>query len=144
MIGYLRGGDAQIFIDVIDEVRLCSDSPPGSNLTAILTLLLDSHHSHSVGQALDRTDLPPRIRRKCLSVLCKICGRQALLPKSLKIPLCYDRSDTPLYHGGYADVWKGEHEGLKVAVKVLRVYSTSDFEKITSVGLHSLSQSSPL
>ena len=42
-----------------------------------------------------------------------------------------------MYRGGYADVWKGEHQGLHVAVKVLRVYSTSDFEEITSVGSHS-------
>ncbi|KAF9646796.1 kinase-like protein, partial [Thelephora ganbajun] len=34
--------------------------------------------------------------------------------------------------GGYADVWKGEHQGCHVAVKVLRVYSTSDFAKIMS------------
>ncbi|KAF9646803.1 kinase-like protein [Thelephora ganbajun] len=101
MIGYLRGDDAQTFIDVIDE-------------------------------ALDLPGLSSRLRRKCLSVLCKICGRQALLPRSLQIPLCYDRSDTPLYQGGYADVWKGEHRGRPVAVKALRVYSTSDFDKITS------------
>ena len=30
----------------------------------------------------------------------------------------------------------GEHQGRKVAVKVLKVYSTSDFNKITSVGHH--------
>ena len=30
-------------------------------------------------------------------------------------------------------MWKGEHRGCNVAVKVLRVYSTSDFDKITSV-----------
>ncbi|KAF9789266.1 kinase-like domain-containing protein, partial [Thelephora terrestris] len=72
------------------------------------------------------------LRRKCLSALCKMCGRHALLPRSLKIPLCYDRSGTPLCHGGYADVWKGEYQGRQVAVKVLRVYYTSDFEKMTS------------
>ena len=77
--------------------------------------------------------LTPRLRRKCLSILCKICGRQSLLPSSLQIPLCYDQSDTPLYHGGYADVWKGQRQGCSVAVKVLRVYSTSDFDKIKSV-----------
>jgi len=33
-------------------------------------------------------------------------------------------------------VWAGEHQGLKVAVKVLRVYSTSDFNRITSVSHH--------
>jgi len=30
----------------------------------------------------------------------------------------------------------GEHQGRKVAVKVLKVYSTSDFIKITNVGHH--------
>ena len=63
-----------------------------------------------------------------------MCGNQALLPKSLQIPLCYNRLDTPLYHGGFADVWKGEHNGCGVAVKVLRVYSTGDLGKTISVG----------
>ena len=58
----------------------------------------------------------------------------------MQIPLHYDKSDAPLYHGGYADVWKGESQGHQVAVKVLRVYSTSDFEKITNVGFHYLSE----
>jgi hypothetical protein len=53
------------------------------------------------------------------------------------LPLCYDRSEDALYSGGYADVWKGEHEGRKVAVKVLRIYTTSNLRKVTSVG-HSL------
>ena len=30
----------------------------------------------------------------------------------------------------------GKHQGRKVAVKVLKVYSTSDFNKITSVSYH--------
>ena len=71
---------------------------------------------------------------RCLNTLCRICGREALLPRSVQIPLCYNRSDTPLYRGGYADVWKGEHQGRKVAVKVLGIYLTSDFNKITRVG----------
>ena len=86
-------------------------------------------------QALDLPDLPPRLRGKCLSALCRICRRQALLPRSLKIPICYNRSATPLYRGGFADVWKGEYQGRYVAVKVLRVYSTSDIGKIVRVSL---------
>ena len=35
-------------------------------------------------------------------------------------------------------MWKGKHKGRHVAVKVLRVYSTSDFNKITGVGSRSL------
>ena len=64
-----------------------------------------------------------------------MCGRQALLPKSLKIPICYKPSDVPLYRGGFADVWKGEHKGRHVAVKVLKVYSTDEIGKVTSVSV---------
>jgi hypothetical protein len=78
--------------------------------------------------------LEPQLRKRCLNTLCKICGRQALLPRSVQIPLCYDRSHTPLYRGGFADVWKGSYEGREVAVKVLVVYLTSDLDKITRVG----------
>ena len=38
-------------------------------------------------------------------------------------------------------MWKGEYKGRHVAVKALRVYSTSDFVKITSVGSHYLAKS---
>ena len=87
-------------------------------------------------QALDLPDLLPRLRCRCLSALCRICG-QGLLPRSLQIPICYNRSDTPLYRGGFADIWKGELQGRYVAVKVLRVYSTSDIGKITKVSWQS-------
>ena len=45
-----------------------------------------------------------------------------------------------MYRGGCADVWKGKYRDLQVAVKVLRVYSTSDFEKIKSVRFKILSK----
>ena len=75
----------------------------------------------------------PKLRKKTLSALCKICGRQALLPRSLQIPFTYDQSDHPLFSGGYADVWMGEHRSRKVAVKVLRLSMTSNLGKIISV-----------
>ena len=78
--------------------------------------------------------LTSRLRKKCLSALCKICGCHGLLPRSLQIPIFYDRSKDPLRGGGYADVWMSEYQGCKVAVKVLRVYSTSNLAKIMNVG----------
>ena len=76
-----------------------------------------------------------RLRNECLRVLCRICGRQALLPRSLlQTPRCYDLSDGPFYRGGFADVWMGEYEGRKVAVKVPRTYSAKDFGRIARVG----------
>jgi len=81
-------------------------------------------------EALDFSTLSPWLRRQYLTTLCCICSRRALLPKSLQIPLCYDRLQVPQCRGGYADVWIGDHQGQPVAAKVLRVCSKSDFEKI--------------
>ncbi|KAF9643032.1 kinase-like protein [Thelephora ganbajun] len=77
---------------------------------------------------LDR--LPQQIYKRCLRYLYRICGRHALLPKSLQIPLCYDLAKPAHYCGGFADVWKGQHDGLDVAAKTLRVCLADDFEKI--------------
>lgn len=63
-----------------------------------------------------------------------LCGHQALLPRSLKIPLCYDPTEPPLYHGGFTDVWKGRHRGQEVAAKVSRAYNASDLGEIRKVG----------
>ena len=87
-----------------------------------------------LNQAFDLPDLAPWLRRKCLTTLCRICGHRGLLPRSLQILQCYNRSDIPRAKGGYADVWMGNYQGRQVAVKVLRVYSTTDLVKITRVG----------
>ena len=86
------------------------------------------------------SELPPRLREKCLAMLCRVCGRQGFLPRALEIPMCYNRSDAPLFRGGCADVWRGEHQGSYVAVKVLRVYATTDVAKIKKVSSHSFAE----
>ena len=68
-----------------------------------------------------------------MKLLCKICAHYSLLPKSLQIELCYNPAGVAHCRGGFADVWKGNHCGLEVAVKVLRVYLNSDLEKISWV-----------
>jgi hypothetical protein len=78
-------------------------------------------------------ELPPRIRKKCLESLYRTCGHHALLPRTLKIPVCYDRTGTALYRGGFADVWKGQHCGRDVAVKVIRTYSDDDLQRVIGV-----------
>lgn len=37
------------------------------------------------------------------------------------------------FHGGFADVYKCVDQGMEVAVKVIRVYSTSDMQVTTRV-----------
>ena len=78
--------------------------------------------------------MPPWLRRKCLATLRKICSHHVLIPRSIQIPLCYDRTEDPRYEGGFAKVWKGEHEGIEVAAKVLKVFASSDLAKIKRVG----------
>ncbi|KAF9645728.1 kinase-like protein [Thelephora ganbajun] len=74
--------------------------------------------------------LPQQIHGRCLRYLYRICGRQALLPRSLAIPLCYNATEIPHYYGGFSDVWKGQHNGQEVAAKALRVCLMNDFDRI--------------
>ena len=90
--------------------------------------------SSSTNQALDLPGLPLRLRKRGLRALCHICGRRALLPRSLQISVNYNRLDIPHCGGGYADVWMGDFQGRRVAAKVPRVYSTSDFDQLRRVG----------
>ena len=84
-----------------------------------------------VNQVLD--DLDHVLRMQCLRFLCKICGDQALLPKPLDIVVSYDRAELPLGHGGFSDVWKGTSLDREVAIKVLKVYRSSDPEQLRRV-----------
>ena len=122
----LSRDDAQTFIDVVNKAR-CTLIHCGSIYTVEPVL------TYSVNQALDMPDLSPWARNQCLRPLYRTCGRYALLPKTMEIPICYDRTGDALYSGGYADVWKGQYLGRDVAVKVIRTYSSSDLEKVIGV-----------
>ena len=63
----------------------------------------------------------------------RTCARHSLLPESLQVELCYDPVAAPHSHGEFADVWKGEHRGLEVAVKVLRTHTNGNLEETTRV-----------
>ena len=78
-------------------------------------------------------DILPSVRNQCLRPLYKTCGRHALLPKTMEVPVCYDPTGDALYSGGYADVWKGQYRDRDVAVKVIRTFSNSDFGKVIGV-----------
>lgn len=51
----------------------------------------------------------------------------------MKILAEYDRTGSALYRGGFADVWKGDHHGREVAVKVIRTYTKGDLQKVIGV-----------
>ena len=121
-ISCLSRDDAQILVDVLDEARLMS-----------------THRSREIGtdaltdQVLNIPDLSLWVRVKCLRRMYRTCGRHGLLPKTLEIPICYDRTGYPRYSGGNADVWEGEYCGRDVAVKVIRTYSSSNLKRVVGV-----------
>ena len=88
---------------------------------------------HSVDQALGKSELSPWAKKQCLKLLYRTCGMYALLPGTMRISNCCDRTGIALYRGGYADVWKGQYCGQEVAVKVIRMYSNSDLQKVLGV-----------
>ena len=122
MIRCLPRDDAQTFVDVIDEA--CSTLPTITRLTSTC----------SGNQALDSPSLSLLSQKKWIRLLYRACGQHELLPRTLEVPIYYDRTSDALFRGGYADVWKGECRGRDIAVKVIRTYATSDLQKIIGVG----------
>lgn len=124
MVEQLSRDDAQTFIDRVDGVSLHTTSCSKDKSVDFI----------QTSTFCPLGGLAPEVRRTCVRYLYKICGRLALLPKSLAIPLDYDPTEHPLCCGGSADVWKGQSHDREVAAKVLRVYSRNDRGEITRVG----------
>jgi len=71
---------------------------------------------------------------KLFNKLCKTCGRHGVIPKSMQIPDCSNGS-VEVECGGFANISRGMYEGRQVAIKVVRVYVTSDLDVIRSVSI---------
>ena len=123
MVRCLSGYDAQAFIDTIDEASLYTLLHRKSRFPLKLP--------HPVGQVLDI--VPSDICGRYLQTAYNLCGRQALLPRSLLIPLCYDPTRDPVCRGQFADMWEGRHNGKNVAAKALRICRRSDLGQIRKV-----------
>ena len=79
---------------------------------------------------MDEPNVLPRTRKKYLKVLYKMCGHHGLLPTAMHITVSYGKDNGVLYRGGFADVWKREHRGRDVAVKVIRTYSDGSLQRM--------------
>ena len=75
-------------------------------------------------------------RIKLFNKLCKACSQYRMIPTSMHIPDCSEGSKEVEYtSGGFADVSQGTYKGRRVAIKVVRMYITSDLDTIYSVSL---------
>jgi hypothetical protein len=85
---------------------------------------------------LESGQLTDSQRRKYTAALRKLCGNRGILPTSHTITDGLNKvGELPIAGGGFAEVWEGRHRGRKVAIKALKVYSSSDHAKVKNVRL---------
>ena len=88
-------------------------------------------------QAIDPLSLAPRIRKKCVKSLSKMCANHTLLPALLRFELPVDITGDAQYRGGSANVLRRECGGQEVAVKALRPHGLT-LEEMKNVSCHRL------
>ena len=72
-------------------------------------------------------------RHKLLNILCKMCSRKRMIPKSMHVDERLNGELIEKYYEGQAIISRTEHNGRPVAVKTVRIYLTGDFDKCLSV-----------
>ena len=126
--------DATFCIEILDHVSpLQSHSPP-----PILPHLSDPVTQKSVcvytSQGLTKHQLHGAEKQKFFATLRRLAGKHARLPQSMVITDKIEySSNQPQKSGGFADIKPGRYRECDVAVKVLRVAKSDNFEKIRKV-----------
>jgi len=78
-----------------------------------------------IHQALKSRGIP--LNKGCiLWTLRRLCACQETLPESCVLPIDFRSTESRHAAGGFADVWKGTHEGREVAFKSIRGSTLSD------------------
>ena len=72
-------------------------------------------------------------RYQLLNILCKTCSRQRMIPRSMHMADCLNGELIEEYDGGQANIFRGKHKGRSVAIKIMRLYLTSNLEECLSV-----------
>ena len=119
----LEPSEAALCIEILDRV---SSNPPISHPSQSLT--------NVTIQGLAEHKLRSSQKQAFFGTLRRLAGKHARLPDSMVITDKIDYSARqPHTSGGFADIKPGQYKGCTVAVKVLRVAATDDFEKIRKV-----------
>jgi len=76
------------------------------------------------------------LRRKSVRILRRVCGSQAILPRSCILSDNISKEgDIAFASGGFefADIWKGRDGGNRSCVKAFRVYTADNLSKTKQV-----------
>jgi len=103
----------QDFIDELDEVWLYYP--------------LVSLQTDVLAQVLERNEMFDQERTGFLNLLCKMCSLQRSVPKSMRVDCSYNEKTIEWRHEGRAIALR-EDSGRPVAIKVVRLHLTNDFE----------------
>ena len=91
-----------------------------------------SEPGQCVYQSLDRMACD-QDRHGLLNILCKMCCRHRMIPKSMLVGEHLNGELIEEYDGGQATVFRGKYKDRPVAVKTVHIYVTSDLGKCFSV-----------
>ena len=84
-------------------------------------------------QVVSSATVNPSLKNRCFRVLRKVSPSHGILPKSY-YPEGVTLSDAiPYASGGYADIWKGQHDGNRVCLKAFRTQTAANLDKIKRV-----------
>ncbi|KAF9643193.1 kinase-like protein [Thelephora ganbajun] len=119
--------------------KIVSELVPSPNLTQSALVEITSESQRRPDQDfIDRIDemldhtVCDRNWHELLNILCKVCSRQLMIPKSMHMGNCLDGELVEKYDGGHANIYKGEHKGRAVAIKIWCLYQTSDLDNCFS------------
>ena len=129
----LEPQDAAFCIEMLDHVS----SNPTSHPYPICHSLIVAHRCNDSIfniQGLAEHQLRGAEKQTFFVTLRRLAGKHARLPQSMVITDKIEySSNQPQKSGGFADIKPGRYRGCDVAVKVLRVARTDNFEKIRKV-----------
>jgi hypothetical protein len=86
--------------------------------------------------SFQRLDFPmePQYKSRHVKALLKLSRASGLYPECFTLKNI-EMENHPVDNGGYGDVYRGRLHGRKIAVKVLKVYQTSDLTRLVKVCL---------
>ena len=115
----LQGEDAMTLVDILDQVSLPTKA-------GALHLI--------IAQAFEAPNMSLDLRRRSVRILRRVCGLQTILPRSCILSDNVSKEgDIAFASGGFADVWKGRHNGNPVCIKAFRAYTADNLTKIKKV-----------
>ncbi|EEB94487.1 hypothetical protein MPER_06690, partial [Moniliophthora perniciosa FA553] len=77
-------------------------------------------------------DLLQSLRTSILKAILRLSRQSNLYPQCLTVDKIRQLGEHPVASGGFGEIWMGEVEGLQqvVCLKVVKLYLTSDIEKV--------------